>query len=258
MTNVAQPLKDYSVDSLKVQVFKDRKSLGASSGAAVAAKMRELLDQKANIRMVFAAAPSQNEFLETLIAASGIDWSRVTAFHMDEYIGLSLEAPQRFGRFLSERLFDIVKPGTVHLINSSASIASECEYYSQLLAKAPIDIVCMGIGENGHIAFNDPPVANFQDPASIKVVELDDPCRQQQVNDGCFATFNDVPTHALTLTIPTLMSGTHLFCMVPGSTKHQAVQQTLNAAISTDCPATILRQHADCILYVDTDSYGTV
>lgn len=258
MQNSDQLLKTFSVESLKVQVLKDRRSLGLSSGRAVATKMRELLNQKANVRMIFAAAPSQNEFLETLVSEAGLDWSRVTAFHMDEYIGLSPEAPQRFGRFLSERLFDIVKPGTVHLIDSSASIDSECKHYSQLLAEAPIDIVCMGIGENGHIAFNDPPVADFKDFAAIKAVELDTACRQQQVNDGCFATMDSVPTHALTLTIPMLMSGTHLFCMVPGPTKRQAVQQTLNDAISTDCPATILRLHNDCTLYVDTASYGVL
>jgi glucosamine-6-phosphate deaminase len=258
MENSAQPLKTFSIDSLKVQVLKDRQSLGLSSGTAVATKMRELLERKANVRMIFAAAPSQNEFLKTLISESGLDWSRITAFHMDEYIGLSQEAPQRFGRFLSEGLFDIVKPGAVHLIDSSASIDSECEHYSQLLAEAPIDIVCMGIGENGHIAFNDPPVADFKDPASIKAVELDAACRQQQVNDGCFATIDSVPTHALTLTIPMLMSGSHLFCMVPGPTKRQAIQHTLNDVISTDCPATILRLHPDCTLYVDAESYGTL
>lgn len=247
-----------TVDQLEVRVFSDRGSMGQAAGEAVAAKMKELLSAKPRIRMIFAAAPSQNEVLEALVKTEGIDWSRVTAFHMDEYIGLPSDASQRFSQFLSEKLFDLVKPGDVHLIDSSSSIEAECARYGRLVSEAPIDIVCLGIGENGHIAFNDPPVADFADSAVIKPVELDDACRQQQVNDGCFPTFDAVPTHALTLTIPTLMSGSHLYCVVPGPTKYDAVQHTLNDAIAEQCPATILRKHADCTLYVDTDSYGKV
>lgn len=205
--------------------------------------------------MVFAAAPSQNEFLEALVEDKDIDWSRITAFHMDEYIGLEEDAPQRFSQFLKERLFDLVKPGELHLIQSSNGAEEECRRYAELLNKAPIDIICLGIGENGHIAFNDPPVADFNDPHTMKPVELDDACRQQQVNDGCFPSFDDVPTHALTLTIPTMMSASHLFCIVPGTTKREAVMHTLNGPITTDCPASVLRNHPDCTLYVDTDSY---
>jgi glucosamine-6-phosphate deaminase len=244
------------VDRLRVNIYPDRRALGRASGGDVAEAIRTLQPSKSNLRMIFAAAPSQNELLATLAAAPGIDWSRVTAFHMDEYIGLSEDAPQRFGRFLRESLFDKVRPGKVHLIDSGNDIREEARRYGALLREAPIDIVCLGIGENGHIAFNDPPVADFNDPEIIKPVELDDACRQQQVNDGCFATFESVPTHALTLTIPTLLSGAHLFCSVPGATKRQAVQRTLNGPISTECPSTILRQHPDCTLYVDRDSYG--
>lgn len=251
-----QPVKAQSVDKLKVNVYANRQDLGTSAGRAAAATIKELLGKQERIRMIFAAAPSQNEFLETLAADPDIDWSRITAFHMDEYIGLPNDAPQKFSRFLCDRLFDRVKPGQVHLIDSSSSIEAECKRYGELLREAPIDIVCLGIGENGHIAFNDPPVADFDDPHTIKAVELDDACRQQQVNDGCFPTFGDVPTHALTLTIPALMSGAHLYCMVPGPTKRNAVTRTLNGPISTECPSTVLRRHADCTLYVDRDSYG--
>lgn len=252
------PVKTLQVDKLKVKVFANRQEMGEAAGNEAVAKIKETIASKGHVRMIFAAAPSQNEFLETLTKAEGIDWSKVTAFHMDEYIGLPEDAPQRFSQFLQERLFQIVKPGQVHLIDCSASEEEECQRYSSLLQEAPIDIVCLGIGENGHIAFNDPPVADFQDPHLIKPVELDEPCRQQQVNDGCFPTFNDVPTHALTLTIPALMSGAHLFCMVPGVTKVAAVKETLNGPISTACPASILRTHNDCTLYVDVDSYGSV
>lgn len=251
-------IQERVVDRLKVQVYASRKELGTAAGLAAAERMRTLLARKPGIRIIFAAAPSQNEFLETLVAAEGIDWSRVTAFHMDDYIGLPDDAPQRFSRFLTDRLFHIVRPGTVHLIDSTSSIEAECERYGRLLNEAPIDIVCLGIGENGHIAFNDPPVADFADPVAIKPVELDEACRQQQVNDGCFPAIDAVPTHALTLTIPAMMTGTHLFCMVPGPTKRNAVTETLNGPISTACPATVLRTHTDCTLYVDTDSYAGV
>lgn len=251
-----QPVWQARIDALKVNVYPHRIALGQAAGQDAANQIKSLLAEKAAIRMIFAAAPSQNEMLETLAQDEAIDWSRITVFHMDEYIGLSEDAPQRFGRFLNDRLFNQVKPGTVHLINSMNQAEDECRRYSALLEEAPIDIVCLGIGENGHIAFNDPPVADFTDPVLIKRVELDDICRQQQVNDGCFNSLADVPTHALTLTIPALMSGSHLFCSVPGVTKHEAVKRTLNGAISTECPSTILRRHSDCTMYLDRDSYG--
>ncbi len=242
-------------DKLKVRISPDRSSLGKASGYDVADRMKQLLGTQERIRMIFAAAPSQNEFLQTLTQIEGIDWKRVTVFHMDEYIGLSSDAPQRFSQFLKDRLFDVVSPGVVHLIDCSGEAQEECDRYAGLLSQSPIDIVCLGIGENGHIAFNDPPVADFNDPALVKLVALEGDCRQQQVNDGCFPVIADVPTHALTLTIPALLSGKHLFCMVPGPTKREAVSRTLHETIGTGCPSTILRTHPDCTLYVDADSY---
>lgn len=250
------PLKTETVEKLKVRVYPDRAALGEAAGHDVAAKIRELQKTKDNLRIIFAAAPSQNEMLATLAKADGIDWSRITALHMDEYLGLRDSAPQRFGRFLKDRLFDLVRPGQVYYIGSANEIDIECQRYEEFLEQGPIDIVCLGIGENGHIAFNDPPVADFNDLHKIKAVELDESCRQQQVNDGCFPTLANVPTHALTLTIPSLMAGHHLFCSVPGPTKRAAVQKTLTAPLSTDCPSTILRSHPDCTLYVDRDSFG--
>ncbi|MEO0331852.1 MAG: glucosamine-6-phosphate deaminase, partial [Bacteroidota bacterium] len=209
------------------------------------------------LRMIFAAAPSQNEMLEYLAQSDQINWSRITAFHMDEYIGLPVDAPQRFANFLKEKLFDRVTLRAVHLIEGNDNPTQECQRYADLLVEKPIDIVCLGIGENGHIAFNDPPVADFEDPQMVKVVDLDARCRQQQVNDGCFASLDTVPTQAITLTIPMLMSGKYLYCVVPGSTKREAVDNTLNGPISTDCPASILRTHQDCQLYLDTESART-
>lgn len=243
-------------DRLQVKVYENRQAMGAAAAVEAATRIKELQSRKDKVRIIFAAAPSQNEFLAELVQQEGIDWSRITAFHMDEYIGLPDDAPQKFSRFLSDGLFDIVKPGELHLIQSSNTIEQECERYSKLIAAAPIDIICLGIGENGHIAFNDPPVADFADQLIIKPVELDEACRQQQVNDGCFPSFDEVPTHALTLTIPTMMSGAHLFCIVPGPTKRAAVEQTLRGPVATACPASILRTHPDCTMYVDRDSYA--
>jgi glucosamine-6-phosphate deaminase len=254
--SMTAPIKTQTFEKLRVKMYASRAEMGAAAGGDVAAKIRSLQSAQPTVRMIFAAAPSQNETLATLAAAQEIDWSRIVAFHMDEYIGLPSGAPQRFGQYLREHLFDLVKPGVVHLIDSANDINAECRRYGELLREAPIDMVCLGIGENGHIAFNDPPVADFADPQIIKAVELDDACRQQQVNDGCFANFAAVPTHAVTLTISALMAGRHLYCSVPGATKRAAVHRTLSGPISTACPSTILRTHADCTLYVDRDSMG--
>jgi 6-phosphogluconolactonase/glucosamine-6-phosphate isomerase/deaminase/sugar phosphate isomerase/epimerase len=249
-------IHEETAEQLKVNVYENRQAMGTAAAIQAATIIKELQSRKDRVRIIFAAAPSQNEFLAELVNQQGIDWSRITAFHMDEYIGLPGNAPQRFSRFLCDRLFDLVKPGELHLIQSSNTIEQECARYGGLIAAEPIDLICLGIGENGHIAFNDPPVADFSDSQIIKAVELDDACRQQQVNDGCFPSFDAVPTHALTLTIPTMMSGAHLLCMVPGPTKRAAVEQTLRGPVSTACPASILRTHGDCTLYVDRDSFG--
>ena len=249
-----------AIDRLRVVRHASRQSLGIAAGDEIASILRQRLAEQPQVRVVFAAAPSQNETLERLCAADGIDWPRVVAFHMDEYVGLAADAPQRFSRYLREHLFDRVQPGRVELIGvghplvSLADAEAECARYSQLLEEAPVDLVCFGIGENGHIAFNDPPVADFQDPLAVKPVELDLTCRQQQVNDGCFATLADVPTHAVTLTIPTLINAARMVCAVPGPTKRQAVEGVLAGPVSTACPATILTRHACCTLHVDAES----
>ncbi len=238
---------------LRVRAYADRQSAGAAAAKETAAKLRKLLAVQQDVRMVFAAAPSQNEFLDSLAVEPGIDWHRITAFHMDEYIGLEGASPETFGYYLKNRLFDKVRPGRVHLMNPTRGVESEIASYDALIREAPIDIVCLGVGENGHLAFNDPPVADFSDPEWIKVVELDQVCRQQQVNDGCFASLEAVPTYALTLTIPAIMSAISLVCIVPGERKREAILRTLYGEISTACPSTILRKHPDCILYTDQE-----
>lgn len=242
--------------ALRTSVYGNREISGGAAAAHAAIILRRILAERSRVRMVFAAAPSQNEFLDALAEEKNIDWSRIDAFHMDEYIGLPGDAPQSFGKYLQNRLFDRVNPGAVYLLDTQHGAAEEIARYGTLIAEAPIDMVCLGIGENGHLAFNDPPVADFQDPKLIKEVELDLACRQQQVNDGCFASLDEVPLYALTLTIPTLMSASYLVCNVPGERKHEAIRQTLRGDISTDWPSTVLRTHPDCALFTDAAGFG--
>ncbi|MEM6846366.1 MAG: glucosamine-6-phosphate deaminase [Bacteroidota bacterium] len=242
---------------MHTHVFSTREKMGQAAGQAIQERINTLLSEQDELRMVFAAAPSQNEVLEYLAQSEQIDWSKITAFHMDEYIGLPADAPQRFANFLREKLFDRVPFRAIHLIEGNDNPEQECRRYADLLMEKPIDIICLGIGENGHIAFNDPPVADFNDPKLVKVVELDTRCRQQQVNDGCFSSPEKVPKQAITLTIPTLMGGKHLYCVVPGATKREAISNTLNGQISTECPASILRAHENCQLYLDAESAQT-
>ncbi len=248
-------VKQLSADRLRVNVYETRAAMGAAAGNAAAVRIRQLLEEKAEVNIIFAAAPSQNETLDTLVAAEGIDWSRVNAFHMDEYVGLSADAPQGFGNFLTEHLFGRLPFGKVYRLDPSAKDPQEeCRRYAALLKQYPVDLVCLGIGENGHLAFNDPGEAKFDDPEVVKVVKLDEVCRQQQVNDGCFATIDDVPTHALTLTIPTLMAAGHLVCTVPAATKCEAVTLTVTGPVTDMVPATAMRSHGDAVMFCDADS----
>jgi glucosamine-6-phosphate deaminase len=242
-------------DNLNIQIYENRRQMGRDAAEIAGHKIIELLSNQPFANIIFAAAPSQNEFLEALVQNGAIGWSRINAFHMDEYIGLPEGDSRTFASFLNGKIFGRLPFNTVNYINGNAGdIEQECIRYAELLAKNPPDIVCMGIGENGHIAFNDPPVADFNDPLMVKTVELDTECRQQQVNDKCFDTFDDVPTHAITLTVPALMSGKYVYCMVPGEKKANAVFNTLNGEINEQCPASIMRKHEHAILFLDKDS----
>ncbi|MBO5215656.1 MAG: glucosamine-6-phosphate deaminase [Clostridia bacterium] len=246
-------MKNFKVEKLEVTVADSRKEMGKYAADKCEQYINELLASKEHINMVFAAAPSQNEFLESLLERD-IDFSRINAFHMDEYVGLASTHNQSFGYFLTEHIFGKANFRSVNLINATAPIEEACAQYTQLLKDNPVDIVCMGIGENGHIAFNDPPVADFNDPFVIKKVELDEICRNQQVNDGCFANIDLVPKYALTLTVPALFSASKIVCTVPAITKAKATRRMLDGEISTECPATILRKHDCAHLFLDPDS----
>jgi glucosamine-6-phosphate deaminase len=247
-------IKEIKAGNLTAKVYETRAELGRCAAFEAAEAMRGVIADRGECNAVFAAAPSQNEFLEALVNDGAVDFSKINAFNMDEYIGLPDDAPQGFGNFLRERLFGKVNFKSVNCLNGNSDPETECARYSELLRGNPPDIVCMGIGENGHIAFNDPPVADFNDTKMVKAVELDQACRRQQVNDGCFAEIGEVPSRALTLTVPALVSTKHIFCMVPAAAKAEAVFNAINGKAGEWCPATILRAHKNAVMYIDKDS----
>jgi glucosamine-6-phosphate deaminase len=245
-----------TVDKLKVRIYETRVQMGAEAAKDAAEKIKELLLlTQGFINIIFAAAPSQNEFLSSLSQEKDINWRRVNAFHMDEYVGLDNKAPQTFAHFLKESIFEKVSLNEVHYINGNAEdLHAECLRYAKLLKEYPADIVCMGIGENTHIAFNDPHSADFNDPLMVKVVTLDELSRQQQLHDGCFTHLQDVPTSAITLTIPALLQANSIYCIVPGKKKAMAVFHTLNSEVNENYPSTSLKKHSNATLYLDMDS----
>lgn len=242
-------------NTLHYSIYDSRECMGKAAAEHTIELIVGLQHQQDNIRIIFASAPSQNEFLAHLKKSRRVDWSKVTAFHMDEYIGLPSGAPQAFSHFIKASLLDDVKPAEMHFIRPDATdVEQECIRYSTLLSQAPIDLVCLGVGENGHIAFNDPWVADFMDKEVVKKVRLDLKCRQQQVNDGCFLDIDAVPEFALTLTVPTLFSAKHMVCIVPAATKRDAISAMITGEITTDLPASILREHQSAALFLDKDS----
>jgi len=253
---MAGPIGELKVDRLNVKIYPDRAALGKAAGLAAAARIRAMQLEKPFLNLLFAAAPSQQETLEALGSEPGVDWSRIDAFHLDEYLGLPAGAPQSFGRWLGDRLFDRLPFHRVHYLDgASADARAECERYARLLQEHPVDLAFLGIGENGHLAFNDPGVADFQDPLRVKVVDkLDDACRRQQVHDGQFRALAEVPTRAITLTIPALFSARAALVAVPGSRKAEIVRRTLRGPVDAFCPATVLRGHPNACLFLDQDS----
>jgi glucosamine-6-phosphate deaminase len=235
-----QPFARFTVDRLTVQVFEDRAQMGRAAAREVAKAIAARQAEAGQVRIVFAAAPSQNEFLASLIAHPEIDH------------------PASFRRYLQEHLFRLVGLSGDHLRlipgEQDDRPLRTCLEYEEVLRAEPTDLVCAGIGENGHLAFNDPPVADFLDPLLVKVIRLDGPCRVQQLNDGCFDRIEDVPTHAYTLTVPALLAAPVVSVVVPGPRKAEAVLATLKGPISESCPASALRRHPGARLYLDRDS----
>lgn len=247
-------MREWKKDGLNVRVCESRLEMGRVASEDIENAICQVVEEKGFCNVIFAAAPSQNEVLAELSASKKVNWSKVNAYHMDEYIGLEADAPQGFANFLRAALFDKVPFGSVNCLDCTGNAVSECERYSKLLVENPADIVCMGIGENGHIAFNDPHEADFEDSEMVKVVTLDETCRMQQVHDGCFETLEQVPKQALTLTIPALTRPKRIFCVVPAAAKAAAVERTINGPVDVSCPASILRKHENAVLYLDLDS----
>lgn len=246
-----QPVKKFSHDRLRVRVYENEPDMGMAAADLTEYHIQQAIDKKGHANIILATGTSQFSFLEALKQKT-IDWKKVTVFHLDEYIGLSSDHPASFRRYLKERILDSVSPGRVYLINGDApDLEKEMAGYSRLLRDNPVDIACIGIGENGHIAFNDPPVADFSDPLLVKAVELDHECRMQQLGEGWFPSLEAVPRMAVTLTIPAIMNSGAISCVVPGERKRRAVSSTLTEEIIEKCPATILRNHPDATLFLD-------
>lgn len=244
---------------LAVEVCRDSATLGWVAARTCAAYLRDTIARQGAARVVFGCAPSQDEFFAALIdprrTRVAVDWTKVIAFHLDDYVGLPATASQSLRHYLHVHLLQHVKVGCFHGLEAEdPDIGAACDRYTALLGAAPIDLVCLGLGENGHLAFNDPPVADFEDKAMVKPVELDATCRQQQVNDGCFPSLDAVPRCALSLTLPVFRRARRLSVQVPGARKAVAVRATLHDAITTACPATMLRLHPHATLYLDPES----
>lgn len=239
---------------ITVQIFEDKKSLGAAAADFVADQIRGAIAERGQARVIFATGASQHEFLAALIQQINLDWSKVTAFHLDEYVDLREDHPASFRRYLRERLFSHLPFGAVHVLDGNApNPQAECDRYAARLNADQIDVACIGIGENGHLAFNDPP-ADFETPALVHIVTLDEACRRQQVNEGQFPDLASVPPRALSLTIPAILRAKVISCVAPDLRKAQAVHGALEGDLSPDCPGSALRLHSACHLFLDQAS----
>jgi glucosamine-6-phosphate deaminase len=240
---------------MQVQVFSSKREASEEAAQTAAAILRGTIASRGRARMVLSTGNSQLDFIDVLVRVHDLDWSAVEALHLDEYVGMSAAHPASFRLWLKTRLADRVPLRAMHYLNGGApDLEAECRRYGALLAEAPIDVGFIGIGENGHIGFNDPPVADFTDPVPIKAVRLDDACRRQQVGEGHFPDISTVPEGALSLTCSAILGMTNLICCVPELRKAKAVQDTIEGPVSTACPASILRTHPRAQLFLDLES----
>ncbi len=253
-----ETVQTFKVEKLQVQVYQSKLALADAAAVWVSALLDEALREKEKANLILATGASQFELVESL-KKQAIEWKRITVFHLDEYKDMSITHPASFRKYLKERILDEVQPAQVHLLNGdSPDVEAELKRYESLLAASEIDAACIGIGENGHIAFNDPAVADFHDPRLVKVVDLDEACRRQQLGEGWFPTLADVPTQALSLTIPAIMRCRAISCVVPDQRKAAAVRAALYGPIETACPASILRTHGHTKLFLDSHSSSLI
>ena len=238
---------------MNILVSPDKKSLGEAAAADAAAKICAAIAARGEARVVFASAASQFEFLEALLARREIDWSKVHGFHLDEYVGLPADHPASFRRFLRERLLaklPCAPAGFTFVGGDAPDPAAECARLEAAIREAPVDLACIGIGENGHVAFNDPP-ADFETKAAYAVVALDEVCRRQQVGEGWYPSLDAVPTHAYSMTVPQILAARSIVCVVPDARKADAVAAAVDGPLTPLCPSSVLRTHPDCTLYLD-------
>jgi glucosamine-6-phosphate deaminase len=249
--------RDFLVEAMTVHVHDDVHALAAAAADEAANALRTAIDERGQANAMFASGNSQLIFLDLLTSRPDVDWSRLVGFHMDEYWGIGPDHPASFRAYMRSRIADRVHPRAFHEIQGDADDAdAECARYGALLAEHPLDLCCLGIGENGHLAFNDPPVADFDDPLDVKVVELDDACRRQQVGEGHFSSVDAVPQHAITVTIPALLRARRVLAIVPEARKREPVRRALEGPVSTECPASILRTRDNVTLHLDSASAG--
>ena len=248
--------RDYG--ELEVRIFATTAELGAAAAADAADAIKNAVGQRGRANVMFASGNSQFAFLDALTTRPDVPWSNVIGFHMDEYIGIDDSHPASFARYMRERIIDVVHPSEFHCVDGTNDPARECERYGALLREHPLDLCCLGVGENGHLAFNDPPFADFDDALDVKQITLDDASRRQQVGEGHFATIDDVPRTAVTVTIPALLRATRVLAIVPEARKAAAVEQALHGPITTDCPASILRRTPHATLYLDVASAADI
>lgn len=236
-----------------LKVFTDKSQLGQAAAAQAAELIQRAIATKGQARIIAATGMSQFEFLQALIATPGLDWSRVEMFHLDEYVGLPLAHPASFRKYLLERFIQPAGLTNYHLLDGETAPAEVCRSVGALIQAAPIDVAFVGIGENGHLAFNDPP-ADFETEEPYIVVNLDEACRRQQVGEGWFAGLDDVPQQAISMTINQILKAAEIICIVPDTRKAQAVKACLEGEISPLAPASALRKHAKVTLYLDKNS----
>lgn len=249
-----KPLSVRTYEKLRVEVYENKEDLGRAAAAKAAASIAGVAKAKETVNLVFSTGASQFTFVAAL-RDHEIAWNKVQAFHLDEYVGIKADHPASFRIWLQTRINTPFRPKVFNFVEGDApDTSAECERYTSLIRENPLDIGFIGIGENGHVAFNDPPVADFEDPKWVKIVELDDACRRQQVGEGWFPTVDDVPKYAITLTVPAIMACREIISVVPDARKAEAVKGALQGPITTACPASILRTHPNAVLFLDKDS----
>lgn len=249
------PIRSFTTDALPVHVFARQEDLALYMTLTVQKILQTAIQEEGRAAAILATGNSQIRFLQQLVELGGVDWSLVTLFHMDEYLGIQADHAASFRKYMRERVESLVQPRAFHYLAGDCDLPlDECRRYSSLLKAQPIDLCCLGVGENGHLAFNDPHVANFEDPDDVKLVKLDDACKWQQVKEGHFSSLETVPPYAFTLTIPTLLRARHVLCLAPEKRKSQPIKNALEGPISTTCPASVLRNHAHATLLLDQDS----